>query len=136
MANGGSARRLPAKSELAARPAQSGTVRVVADEPAVRETVRIALDRFGYTVHTAKDGVEAWAVFRQHRDEVHCVLCDLTMPRMNGWKTLAALRKLSPGIPVSLSSGYSEAQVMEGIIPNCLRHSGISLISWRHLPPR
>ena len=39
---------------------------------------------------------------------------DLTIPRMNGWDTLAALRKISPIIPVILSSGYDEAQVMAG----------------------
>ncbi len=49
-----------------------------------------------------------------HLDEIRCVLSDLTMPRMNGWETLAALRKLSPGIPVVLSSGYDKAQVMAG----------------------
>ena len=54
---------------------------------------------------------------RQHRDEIGCVLRDLTMPRMNGWKTLAALRKLALEIPVILSSGYSETQVMEGDHP-------------------
>ena len=45
-------------------------------------------------------------------DAIRCVLCDLTMPRMNGWDTLAALRKISPDIPVILSSGYDEAHVM------------------------
>ena len=62
-------------------------------------------------------------LFRQHRGEIGCVLCDLTMPRMNGWNTLAALRKIAPGIPVILVSGYSEAQVMEGShpeLPNAL----------------
>jgi two-component system, cell cycle sensor histidine kinase and response regulator CckA len=34
------------------------------------------------------------------------------MPRMDGWETLAALRKLSPDIPLILSSGYDEALVM------------------------
>jgi FixJ family two-component response regulator len=56
-------------------------------------------------------------VFMQFHDEVSCVLCDLTMPRMDGWETLAALRKLAPGIPVILASGYSEAQVMAGDHP-------------------
>ncbi len=37
---------------------------------------------------------------------------DLAMPRMNGWETLTALRNISPEIPVILSSGYDEAQVM------------------------
>ena len=56
-------------------------------------------------------------MFRQHRDEIRCVLCDLTMPRMDGWETLAALRKLAPDIPVILASGYDEAQVMAGDHP-------------------
>jgi CheY-like chemotaxis protein len=34
------------------------------------------------------------------------------MPHMDGWETMAALRKLSPDIPVILSSGYNETQVM------------------------
>ena len=36
---------------------------------------------------------------------------------MDGWETLAALRKLSPDIPVVLSSGYDEEQVMAGDHP-------------------
>ena len=36
------------------------------------------------------------------------------MPRMDGWETLDALRKLQPGNPVILSSGYDKAHVMEG----------------------
>jgi CheY-like chemotaxis protein len=41
-------------------------------------------------------------------------ICSQSMPRMNGWETLAALRSLSPGIPVILSSGYDEDQIMAG----------------------
>jgi CheY-like chemotaxis protein len=51
------------------------------------------------------------------QDEIRCVLSDLTMPRMNGWDTLVALHKLSPNIPMILSSGYDEAQVMAGEHP-------------------
>jgi len=56
-------------------------------------------------------------VYRQHQDEIRCVLCDLTMRRMNGWETLAALRKLAPDIPVILVSGYDNVQVMAGDHP-------------------
>jgi CheY-like chemotaxis protein len=73
---------------------------------------RIMLSRMGYTVLEAEDGVKALEIFQQHQNEIRCVLSDLTMPRMDGWDTLAALRKLSPEIPVILSSGYDEAQVM------------------------
>jgi signal transduction histidine kinase/CheY-like chemotaxis protein len=91
-----------------------GTVLLVEDEEMVREVAAAMLNRLGFSVLEAKDGVEAVEVFRQHQDEIRCVLSDLTMPRMNGWETLAALRKLAPDIPVILASGYDEAHVMAG----------------------
>ena len=90
----------------------TGAVLVVEDEPDVCQLVMTMLKRIGFTVLDAKDGVEAVEVFQRHQGEICCVLSDLTMPRMNGWDTLAALRKISPEIPVILSSGFDEAQVM------------------------
>ena len=56
-------------------------------------------------------------MFARHQDEICCVISVVIMPRMNGWETLTALRKLSPGIPVILCSGYDEAQVLIGDHP-------------------
>jgi CheY-like chemotaxis protein len=72
------------------------------------------LRRLGYEVVAAVDGVEAVEVFRRHQEWIGCVLLDLTMPRRDGWETLAALRALRPDLPVILASGYDEAQAMEG----------------------
>jgi two-component system cell cycle sensor histidine kinase/response regulator CckA len=91
-----------------------GTVLLVEDEEMVRDMAAAMLKSLGFTVLEAKDGVEAVEVYRQHRDEIRCVLCDLTMRRMNGGETLAALRKLAPDIPVILVSGYDKVQVMAG----------------------
>ena len=93
------------------------TVLLVEDEAAMRKMAGIMLTNMGYTVLAAKDGVDAVEVLRQHKGEIRVVLCDLTMPGMDGWETLAALRKLSPGIPVVLTSGYDKAQVMSGDHP-------------------
>jgi CheY-like chemotaxis protein len=90
----------------------TGTILVVDDDILVRNMAKLMLTRLGYSVLEAKDGVEAVEVFQQHPSSIRCVLSDLTMPRMNGWETLEALRSLSPNIPVILSSGYDEAQVM------------------------
>jgi PAS domain S-box-containing protein len=100
--------------EPVACPALVGTLLLVEDEAGVRETVTLALVHFGFTVLVAKDGGEALEVFRLHQEKIVCVLSDVSMPRMNGWETLTALRELAPGLPVILLSGYSEAQVMEG----------------------
>ena len=104
----------PVSAAPAPRLAATGTVLLVEDEPSVRQTVTLALKRLGFPVLTATDGVEAVEVFRQHQAEICLVLSDLTMPRMGGWETLAALRQLAPGLPVILASGYHEAQVMAG----------------------
>ena len=117
---------LPVAADVLSQPDQAvkspeidwgGTVLLVEDEEMVRKLCETALTSLGFTVLLAKDGVEAVEVFRQHKDEVRCVLCDLTMPRMNGWETLAALRKLAPGLPAILASGYDKAQVMAGDHP-------------------
>lgn len=96
---------------------QTGTVLLVEDEEAIRNTTIEMLTHLGFTVLAARDGVEAVAVFTQHKDEISCVVCDLTMPHMDGWETLTSLRQLSPGVPVVLTSGYDEARVMAGAHP-------------------
>ena len=108
---------IPLKSapmEQAQQMAVGATVLVVDDEPFLRKAVTLVLKRSGFTVFEAVDGVEAVEVFQKYRDEIGCVICDLTMPRMNGWETLKALRKIEPDIPLILASGYSEEQVMAG----------------------
>jgi len=93
---------------------RGGTLLVIEDDPALRATVTRVVQRVGFEVLAAVDGVEGVELFERHRDEIQCVLCDLTMPRMGGWETLAALRRLAPGLPVVLCSGFDEARVMEG----------------------
>jgi PAS domain S-box-containing protein len=108
---------MPRKAEsvtLVSNFGEGRTVLLVEDEPVVRRAVMLALSRFGFTVLTAANGYEGLELFRRHANKVCVVLCDLTMPRMDGWQTLAALRQLSPNIPVILSSGYGEAQAMSG----------------------
>ena len=84
---------------------------VVDDEEMIRKTTTAMLTRLGFTVIAACDGAEALERFREQAQEIRCVLCDLTMPRMDGWETLAALRRIVPDVPAILASGYDEAYV-------------------------
>jgi len=94
--------------------AGSGTVLLVEDDEMVRKIAAAMLKCLGFSVLEAQDGFEAVEVFGKSRDQIICVLCDLTMPRMNGWETLASLRRLAAGIPVILASGYDEVHAMAG----------------------
>jgi two-component system, cell cycle sensor histidine kinase and response regulator CckA len=115
-----SAEGVPRQPDKASQPLaidRGSTVLLVEDEETVRDMASDMLTSLGFSVLEAKDGVEAVEVFRQRHEEICCVLCDLTMPRMNGWETLTALRKLVPDIPVILASGYDKAHVMAGEHP-------------------
>jgi two-component system, cell cycle sensor histidine kinase and response regulator CckA len=94
-----------------------GTVLLVEDEEMLREMAATMLTRMGYKVRTAKDGVEALEIFKNHLDEIRVVLSDLSMPRMGGWETLTALRKIRPDVPVILASGHDESTVLAGDHP-------------------
>ncbi|RPJ05515.1 MAG: PAS domain-containing sensor histidine kinase [Deltaproteobacteria bacterium] len=95
-------------------PEGEGTILLVEDDDMLRKLTMTVLKSLGFDVVSARDGAEALETFRQHQEKIQFVLCDLTMPRMDGWQTLEALRKLSPEIKVILTSGYNEAQAMAG----------------------
>ena len=110
VAAGGAA--APAPQQGAKAPAFSGKVLAVDDEPAVLETVTIMLERMGFQVLAARDGVEALETFRANADGIGLVLLDLTMPRMDGKETFLAIRSLKAHLPMILSSGYDAQQTM------------------------
>ncbi len=97
-----------AQLELPERP--SGTVLVVDDEQMVCDLCAATLASAGFQVLTAADGMDAVVRFREHADEIGCVLLDLTMPLMDGATTVELLRQIRPDVPIILSSGYDEQE--------------------------
>ena len=73
---------------------------------------QLILERAGYEVCTATDGVEAVELFRENAGSFRAVLLDLTMPRMSGEAVLSEIRKLRPDLPVVLTSGYDKEATM------------------------
>ena len=65
---------------------------VIEDEEDTREATGLTLERLGADVVTARTGVEALATI--NTEDVNLVVCDLQMPRMDGFEFLHALRNL------------------------------------------
>jgi len=97
---------LPTVSEAPDTPALTGTVLVVDDEAPIRLLVEQILKRMGLRVLTAADGEAAVACFREHARDITFVVLDLTMPKLDGSRTLAELRRLDPAVKAVLTSGY------------------------------
>lgn len=103
----------PAKAEPTLK-GKGSLVLVADDEEMIRHTTARIIRRLGYEVVEARDGLEAVETFSRRPDDFALVLLDLTMPRMNGWETLVAIRKVNPGVRAILSSGYHESEALDG----------------------
>ena len=72
------------------RKAMSGTVLIVDDEPAGRETVESILDGYDYQLLMASNGVEALDIVRERQPDL--VLLDVMMPGMTGFEVCRRIR--------------------------------------------
>ncbi len=91
------------------------TILVIDDEQTVREVTRAYLEQGGYTVKNAEDGSKGLEILQEDPTGIDCVILDYTMPGLGGRETLAEIRKLRPDLPVILSSGYDEDEVVGNI---------------------
>ena len=100
-------------AEAAGRPVGgTETVLLVEDDEAVREMLRRALERLGYTVREAANAAEAVRIC-QSEPPPDLLLTDMIMPGgMNGQQLAARLREMQPGLKVMYISGYSDLDVV------------------------
>ena len=80
-------------------------VLVVDDDREIVDSISIFLSGEGYKALKAYDGIEALDVLSEN--EVHLMILDIMMPKLDGIKTLMKLRE-SRNIPVILLSAKSE----------------------------
>jgi PAS domain S-box-containing protein len=90
----------------------NGVVLVVDDEDIVRNTARMALERSGFTVVVAKNGLECVELVANSRNKFEVVLLDMAMPVMSGEQAFKKLIELRPGTPVVATSGYDETETV------------------------
>jgi CheY-like chemotaxis protein len=90
-----------------------GTLLVVDDEELVRSTASRILERAGFTVHQADNGMTALEKFSVSPETYRAVLLDLTMPQMDGEETFKEIRRLRPDARVLLMSGFSTQEVVD-----------------------
>ncbi len=81
------------------------TVLVVDDDKEIREAIEIYLRNEGLTVLLAKDGVDAIECLQEN--EVHLIILDMMMPRMDGISTTFKIRE-KKNIPIIILSAKSE----------------------------
>ncbi|GIJ47187.1 histidine kinase [Virgisporangium aliadipatigenens] len=97
----------PAPQLKKSRKGGGETILVCEDEPAIREVTRRILDRNGYEVILANDGMDAIKIARTREGPLHLLLTDVVMPQVLGKDVAEAVHKARPQTRVLYMSGYA-----------------------------
>jgi len=106
---------------------QGELILVVDDEEPIRNLTKTLLETNAYQVLTANDGIEAVAMYAQHKEEISVVLVDMMMPLMDGSTTIRTLQKMNPQVKIIAVSGLAANFQMTELI-------GISIKSFLPKP--
>ncbi len=83
----------------------------VDDEKALRETIKLILERKGFKVDTANDGADAVSKLESEGDKYFTVITDLAMPgALNGMDVLRKCRELRKDLPVIMLTAYGNVE--------------------------
>jgi DNA-binding NtrC family response regulator len=86
----------------------TGSVLIIDDEAAIRESLQTLLEMDGYAVETAPTGEQGLARIGQQAFDL--VLLDLALPDRNGMDLLAELRALDPQLSVIMITAYGTVE--------------------------
>ena len=76
---------------------------IIDDEPQIRSMLKLMLERDGYEVIEAPDGVEGIKVYRQNPADL--IITDLIMPNKDGIGMIIELKKEFPDVMIIAMSG-------------------------------
>lgn len=95
---------------------------VVDDEEAIRRVAQRTLERYGYQVITAANGMEALELYEERGNEIAVVFTDMAMPEMDGPELIAQLREMNPDIRIVGSSGLTSMEGLDASAGGPVRH--------------
>jgi PAS domain S-box-containing protein len=100
-------REASAETEVVWSPAAgSETILLVDDDEPLRVACARSLEKLGYRVIQARDGIDGLRVLRRCGREIDLLVTDVVMPNMNGPQLVAAAAREVPGLRVLYTSGY------------------------------
>jgi len=100
---------------------------VVDDSPTQLRQIQFLLEREGFVVQSAGDGVQAIAAIENNMPML--VVTDLQMPEMNGLELVASVKQTIPSLPVILTT----SQGSEEIASQALKAGAASYVPKREL---
>ncbi|MBA4367267.1 MAG: hypothetical protein C0403_06470 [Desulfobacterium sp.] len=89
-------------------PKGNSTILFVDDEELIVQITQKQLERLGYHVEAETDPLRALDRFTAEPDLFDLLITDMTMPQMTGEELVQEIKKIKPGIPVIICTGYND----------------------------
>lgn len=86
-------------------PLMAKKILIVEDEENIRELLRLYLEREGYEIREAANGVEGLKLWKSENPDM--LLLDVMMPMMDGWQVCRAIREEST-VPIIMLTAKGE----------------------------
>ncbi|RSS42462.1 DNA-binding response regulator [Streptomyces sp. WAC05858] len=86
---------------------------LVEDDEVIRNTVRMALERYGFTVSTAGDGLTGLEIFREKQPDL--LLLDVMLPELDGIGLCRRVREFSLAPILMMSARGDTLDVVSGL---------------------
>lgn len=83
---------------------------IIDDEPLLTKILDFTLKDTAEFIFTANSGEEALAIVME--ENIHCILCDIDLPSMNGIEIIRRARVLEPKLPFIFFSGMDDRKYL------------------------
>ncbi len=103
-----------------------GCVLVIDDEPDIRKVVRLSLEKAGYRIFEATDGMEAMKLLTRVEDQclIEAIITEIHLPTINGVEALSYFQQEYPNIPIIILTAHLDVDIrslfMRHAIVDCL----------------
>ena len=92
------------------------TILIVDDHENIWDFLIDVLQKLGYCVLLAEDGVDAVEIYQSNPDQIDLVLLDMIMPKAGGHQTFYRLKAIDPDVKVLLSSGFVPEEEVQDLL--------------------
>ena len=104
-----------------AKPVAAGAkplILLAEDSLTTRSMIRSGLERAGYDVQEARDGLEAWELFTHAPSSrrFDLLLTDVVMPRMDGLELIQLVRKADPALPIGVMTSNEDKETVKAAL--------------------
>ena len=98
---------VPAGKPAGRRPTGTETILLVEDDEAILNLSKMILENLGYKVLAAHTPLHAIRLVEEHPGDLHLLITDVVMPKMNGRELAKQLGAIRPNLKCLYMSGYT-----------------------------